>query len=186
MECRHCGQCCTDTRININLSVGDIWRICAHKGISVDEFFEEFGGMRLFGDPRTPNEFDVDIGLNMPCPFRKEGRCSIYKARPANCRIFPYWVLVTVPEEKLPEVLKYNGFKYDLKNKPIYKEYSNAIGKVILEEAKWFDMDMKVKKNEKFLMPLPSNEVKEAIAKNLNKIKKNFYKLEKAEEIIRK
>lgn len=25
------------------------------------------------------------------CPFLKEGKCSVYEARPTQCRTFPFW-----------------------------------------------------------------------------------------------
>jgi Fe-S-cluster containining protein len=185
MECQHCGMCCgEDKRININLTVGDIWRICSHLKISVDEFFKEYAGLKKFGDSRTPGIFDVDMGLDIPCKFRKNERCSIYAARPLNCRIFPYWVLVLVPEERLKEVLKNNKCEYDLSKKEAYGKYQSAIAKILLEESKWFELDKKAKKDEKIKDKAPAGEIKETIAKKLFKIGVNSRELEKIEKIL--
>ena len=184
MECQHCGMCCEDSRIRINLTAGDVWRICSFLKISIDEFFEKYAGLKKFLDPRHPETFDVDLGLNIPCKFRKDERCSIYKARPVNCRIFPYWVLVTAPENKLKEILKYRC-KYDLNKKKIYKRYQDAIAKILLEESKWLEIDKKIGREEEIKMEIPVEEVKKAVARNLNKISLNAKELEDAEKILK-
>ena len=164
-------MCCgEDRRININLTVGDIWRICQHLKISVDEFFEKYAGVKEFKDPNQGAY--PDIGLDIPCKFRKDKRCSIYNARPLNCRIFPYWVLVLVPEERLKDVLKYKC-KYDLKKKAKYRKYQSEIAKILLEEAKWLELD----KQE-----VPIEEIKQAIVQNLSRIGMNSKKLERVEK----
>ena len=173
MRCQHCGQCCgEDRRININLSVGDIFRICNHLKISVDVFFEKYAGVKEFKDPKQGDY--PDLGLDIPCKFRKDNRCSVYEARPVNCRIFPYWVLALVPEENLKEVLKNNKCKYDLGKKEVYRKYQAAIAKILLEEAKWFELDKE----------LDISKIKEVIARNLFRISKNSKELEKAENIL--
>lgn len=174
MQCQHCGKCCNDKKISINLSVGDIWRICSFLKISIDEFFKRYGGIKKFKDPRDLKEED-DLGLNMPCKFRKNGECSIYSARPVNCRIFPYWVFALIPERDIKRLLKDYECKYNLKNKKTYKKYQEAIANILLEEAKWFDVD-----NE-----FSISKVKEAIGYNLYKIGIHNKELEKAEKIIK-
>ena len=92
---------------------------------------------------------------------------------------------MAVPEKELKKVLQYNKCKYDLGKKDTYKKYQKAVGDILLEEAKWFELNKQIKKDEKFAMPLPVKEVKEAIAKNLDKISKNSIKLEQAEKILK-
>ncbi|MBR9691784.1 YkgJ family cysteine cluster protein [Candidatus Woesearchaeota archaeon] len=184
MECQHCGMCCGDNRININLTVGDIWRICSHLKISVDKFFENYSGFKKFGDPRNPDVFDVDLGLNMPCKFWVDNRCSIYSARPVNCRIFPYWLLASVPDEQVKDILHYKC-KYDLSKKKMYKKYQDAIGKVLMEESKWFDVDKQIG-NEEIKDKVPIEEIREIIAKKLNKIGRHSKDIEDAERILKK
>ena len=111
----------------------------------------------------------------MPCKFRKNGKCSIYEARPVNCRIFPYWVFALIPENEVKRLLKDYECKYNFKDKKLYKNYQEALAKVLLEEAKWFSVDNQ----------FSISKVKEAIGCNLYKIGINNKKLEKAEKIIR-
>ena len=171
MQCQHCQKCCgEDPRININLSVGDIFRICQFLKITIDEFFEKYAGIKTFQDPRIGDY--KDLGLNIPCKFRKDMKCTVYEARPANCRIFPYWVLTLAPEDKLKQVLKY-PCKYDLNKKPIYKKYQDAIAEILLEEVNWY-------KEER----LDTKQIKQIIAENLIKISLNTEKLKQAEKIL--
>jgi Fe-S-cluster containining protein len=183
--CNHCGSCCSVKVININLSAADIWRICSHLDISVDEFFKKYGGLKLFGDPRNPEIFDLDIGLEIPCKFRENNRCAIYDARPVNCRIFPYWVFTTVPEDKLKDTLGTYRCSYNLKNKKAYKKYEQAVSKILLEEAKLFEINKQVEKGYEIKEKIPINEIKKAIALNLNKISRNSEKLKQAEKILK-
>ena len=178
-------MCCgEDRRININLTVGDIWRISSYLKISVDEFFKKYAGLKKFGDPRNPDVFDVDIGLDIPCKFRVDNRCSIYKARPLNCRIFPYWILAIVPEENLKQVLKKNKCKYDLKQKDTYRRYQSAVAMILLQEARWFEIKKTLNKDEKIDAKVPIAEIKKAIAQNLANISLNTRELGKIGKIL--
>lgn len=186
-KCNHCGFCCKGEKgIEVNLTLGDIYRICEHEMITIDEFFEKYGGLKPFGDPRYPGEYEVDIGLDMPCKFWKNGKCSIYEARPLNCRIFPYWLLVRAPKERLKELLKgeceYTLEKKDLKK---YKEYQDAIAKILLEEANLYKPGKRIK-TKKIDEEPDVFLIKAKIIENLNNIKSNMYRLLKAESIIKK
>jgi len=99
-ECKHCGQCCIDECTQINLSLGDIVRICKFLNCSMSEIMQKIG-IKPFADNETANHYDYELGLNIPCEFREDGKCSIYPARPLNCRMFPYLFLGNVEKDQL-------------------------------------------------------------------------------------
>jgi len=139
-ECKHCGQCCIDECTQINISVGDIVRMCKFLNISIRDIFSRIG-IKPFGDPENTNMFDYELGLNIPCEFREGERCKIYPARPLNCRMFPYVFLGNVDSGKLKEVIDpshkciVEGIKLSAEEKKKCRAYADFIGKLILEEA---------------------------------------------------
>lgn len=76
IDCTKCGNCCRE--ISPVLREEDIKRISEMLKISRDEFIKEY----------TKTDED-DIIFNLPCPFLKENKCSVYEARPDDCRNFP-------------------------------------------------------------------------------------------------
>lgn len=140
-ECKHCGQCCIDECTQINLSVGDIVRICKLLNCNVGELMDKIG-IKPFGDPENTNEFEYELGLNIPCEFRKGERCEIYSARPLNCRIFPYFFLAKFEAGQLKDVIDpshkcvLGEISITAEEKELYSKYSEFIGSLIIEEAK--------------------------------------------------
>ncbi|MBW2967259.1 YkgJ family cysteine cluster protein [Candidatus Woesearchaeota archaeon] len=139
-KCLHCGQCCTDDCTQINLSLGDINRLCEFLKCDVSALGDKIA-MRPFEDPENPGSFDVEIGLKLPCGFRQAGRCVAYAARPLNCRMFPSVFLGNVPDEALGECIDpthkcvVSGISMNAEEKERYKNYSKYIGELILAEA---------------------------------------------------
>ncbi len=128
-ECLHCGECCVSPQIN--LTVGDIVRI-------TDYGKKNFFKLEPFFNPSSPMIFDVELGLKMPCKFRKKGRCSIYNERPLNCRLFPFWVIAGVKKEEIPEYIgpEHRCVKKrheHLKKEDIerFKEYRNKLAEIL-------------------------------------------------------
>lgn len=140
-KCMHCGQCCENEATQINLTLGDIFRISKLTGLSVKELFKGYVGFNPFGDPNNTNLYDVEIGLNIPCKFRKDQKCTIYKARPLNCRLFPYWILAKAPVDKIneyvdPDCKCFGTFKFNKKHRNNYKKYVKEISKEFQKENK--------------------------------------------------
>ena len=185
-ECKNCGMCCSGYKgIQVNLTIGDIYRICELLLISVDEFFGKYAGLKPFKDPRHPKTFDMDIGLNMPCKFRKDNKCSIYPARPLNCRIFPYWLLVRAPENKLKELLKGKcEYKLDKKSLKKYAKYQEILGELIIKESKMYEIN-KTSKIKGIKIKPDIHEIKASIIKNLDIIKMDRVRIIEAEKILK-
>ncbi len=142
--CTHCGACCNETLVQINLTFGDIARISKHLKKSIKDLFdEEIIDFNPFLDPETGN-YDVELGLNKPCLLRENNKCKVYCARPLNCRLFPYWIIGKFGNET-KEMFSddYKGVaNMTLNDKDIlkYKEYAMEIGKILLKESKYTDL----------------------------------------------
>jgi Fe-S-cluster containining protein len=177
--------------------------------LPIEELFKEYIDLNPFGDSDLTH-YDLDLGLNRPCKFRIDEKCSIYPARPLNCRIFPYWILAEAPLARLREILAYHKCSYDIFKKKEYKKYKDILGEIILEEAKWFEMKRKVnvarlkgfddikeqdfRKREAAKIELIKNwnkekpnvkQIKQLIKTYLQEIKSNTEKINKAETIIK-
>ncbi|MBD3248433.1 hypothetical protein GF336_00120 [Candidatus Woesearchaeota archaeon] len=178
MRCNHCGRCCTSEGIQINVTIGDIWRIANYLNIPIARLFPEKISLNSFKDPRT-KETELDLGLNIPCRFRKDNRCSIYPARPLNCRLFPYWVIAAIDEKDLSTVLKGHKCSYSIKDKERYKAYSKQLGNILLEEDKLFNIKGRKLDKETIL------EMEKIMMKNLDQLASNKENIEKAEKLLR-
>lgn len=86
-ECTGCGGCCTGSPGYVWVDENEMAQIAALLDISLDLFKRRYtrqkGGRYSLLEKRTEN-YD--------CIFLKEKKCTIYKARPKQCRTFPWWV----------------------------------------------------------------------------------------------
>lgn len=93
-KCSGCGECCRWGG-SVLLTECDIELMAAHLKISVQEFINQH--TRL-----APNRIQLALldQSDGSCAFLDtEGRCSVYTARPEQCRSFPYaWSAAGCPE----------------------------------------------------------------------------------------
>ncbi len=85
-KCTGCGQCCTGSPGYVYLSLEDLKRLSAHFQISEPDFLKKYA--RQVEDQYAlldrPGSYD--------CIFLKNNQCSVYGARPTQCRTFPWWI----------------------------------------------------------------------------------------------
>jgi Fe-S-cluster containining protein len=85
LNCRGCGTCCSVYE-TLNLNVTDIFNISSYLGISPKAFFEKYCSKLEDGKGGSTFALDVKGG----CPFRMDGRCTIYPVRTDTCALHPF------------------------------------------------------------------------------------------------
>ena len=96
-RCSGCGECCRWTGA-VLLEGFDLPRLAAHLGLTEQEFIDRH--TRLAPNRRQLALLDQADGS---CAFLKGAQCSVYEARPEQCRTFPFaWSV----QEGCPELDK--------------------------------------------------------------------------------
>jgi Fe-S-cluster containining protein len=83
-KCTGCGECCRWGG-SVLLNDTDIARLAIHLDLTEEEFIEK--QTRIAPNRRQLALLDQSDGS---CAFLKGDRCSVYEARPLQCRSFPY------------------------------------------------------------------------------------------------
>lgn len=86
-KCTQCGDCCTGAPGYVWVNKAEIEAIAAVVGeADVDAFEDEY--VRKVGIRRSLREFP-----NGDCVFfdTEERKCTVYSARPRQCRTWPFW-----------------------------------------------------------------------------------------------
>lgn len=83
-ECQPgCTECCRQQGF-VYLSEADLARAAKFVGLSRAAFERKY----VY---RTRNRMRLRVPRRAHCHFLVEGGCSIHEAKPAQCRIFPFW-----------------------------------------------------------------------------------------------
>lgn len=99
-ECQGSGKCCTSHGEYgfVFLTLKDRQRLAKHLNISTIQFTKTFC-------QRTKGYFHLREEEGKPdCLFLKKSSCSVYSARPTQCRTWPFW----------PEVLNAKTWKKEV------------------------------------------------------------------------
>lgn len=83
--CTECGKCCTGEPGYVWITHKEIEEMAEFLKISVPEFVQMY-----------TRQVDGDLALkefprSYDCIFLRDGKCSVYGARPTQCRTFPFW-----------------------------------------------------------------------------------------------
>jgi len=79
IDCTKCGNCCKSLMINIDNK--DTERLAPHLHLSTKEFEEKY--------IEKSSEGTLAVMNSIPCHFLHENKCTVYAARPEECREFP-------------------------------------------------------------------------------------------------
>lgn len=83
--CTRCGACCTGAPGYVWVDADEIARIAAHRNESPEQFSKRF--VRRVG-----NRYSLVERPGGDCIFwSSEAGCTVYPARPAQCRTWPFW-----------------------------------------------------------------------------------------------
>lgn len=86
--CTRCSKCCRHESGYVFLSESDVLRLAKFKGLSRESFLETYTRKVNLG---IATRITLNEQENFDCTFWKDGGCSVYPARPLQCRSFPFW-----------------------------------------------------------------------------------------------
>jgi len=85
-ECTGCGECCRSRGGRpswVYVTIEERRRLAQHLALSTSEFTQKYcEKTHGFFHLRNPSA---------DCVFLKGARCTVYAARPGQCRTFPFW-----------------------------------------------------------------------------------------------
>jgi Fe-S-cluster containining protein len=94
--CTQCSKCCRHDSGFVFLSEDDLDRLCRFTQLAPVEFVERYCRWVPFG---ADAHLSLTEQANRDCVFWKDGGCSVYEARPLQCRTYPFWSTI-VDEER--------------------------------------------------------------------------------------
>lgn len=98
-HCTQCGECCIN-REDILLTPLDLFRIANERKLSLKEFIGQYCELYIGPDSHFPIIRLKPRGSIKRCPLLKNRRCSVHKAKPAMCAMFPIGRVIAFPEDK--------------------------------------------------------------------------------------
>lgn len=134
-DCKNCHKCCTGMGSSVIIDPFDVWRLKNELKLGFEELLQKgYIELNMVDGLILPN---LRMNEKNACSFLDDnGRCSIHKARPGICRIFP-----------LGRVYDDKGFKYFVQKGQCFKEKSLVKIKV----KKWIDTDG-LSKNQEYVL----------------------------------
>lgn len=98
-HCDQCGKCCIN-REDILLNPKDLYNIARELGITPQEVVELYGETYLGQSSRLPIVRLKPRGSIKRCPLMKDRKCSVHKAKPVVCAMFPLGRCIRVDSDK--------------------------------------------------------------------------------------
>lgn len=83
--CTECGKCCTGSPGFVWVTDEEIKLLAQELQISIEQFIRTY--IRKVGEKLSLLEHKKTYD----CVFLKNNRCTVYNARPKQCRTFPWW-----------------------------------------------------------------------------------------------
>ena len=86
-KCTGCGGCCTGSPGYVYLSEPDLERLAKHFQCTPQEFAQKYTKKLIDGQYSL-----LDRPESYDCVFLSNKQCTVYEARPTQCRTFPWWI----------------------------------------------------------------------------------------------
>ena len=98
-SCNRCSACCCHESGFVFLSMNDASRLGAALDMNYAAFIEAF--CRWVPSENGAERLSLKEKANYDCIFwsQEKGGCSVYEARPLQCRAFPFWASVLNSKE---------------------------------------------------------------------------------------
>jgi uncharacterized protein len=87
-QCTECGKCCSGGPGYVWVTEQEIEAIAKLLNLPLDKFKKTYVRQR---DNRYALIEKKSINYEYDCIFLKDKKCTIYQARPKQCRTFPWW-----------------------------------------------------------------------------------------------
>jgi Fe-S-cluster containining protein len=84
--CTGCGKCCTGSPGYVYLGESDLTNLANHFTLSKEEFARKYTRL-VDGDYAL-----LDKQGSEDCLFLENNKCTVYDARPSQCRTIPWWI----------------------------------------------------------------------------------------------
>lgn len=101
-HCTQCGKCCIN-REDILLNPFDLFRASKELGMTPKDFVDEYCDSYLGESSRMPIVRLMPRGTIKRCPLMRNRKCSIHKAKPTICAMFPIGRVLRMEADKLDE-----------------------------------------------------------------------------------
>ena len=153
-----CIRCCTDRGNPLELTTGDILRLCRALSIGSDDFYAQYCGI-MWNRITGTCLFIPSVGLIFPCRFLESGRCCVYDVRPIHCRLFPEGLVADNNNMDIYRNCGYRcidkGMAADKKREPYIYELKRIDRRELEATASYFE-------NFNYCVELKPEEVKRA------------------------
>lgn len=87
-SCTHCGGCCVHQE-DLLLNPLDLFRLAKELEITVEQWLDQYGECYIGEESRMPILRIRPQGETSRCPFLKNNKCSVHKAKPSVCGLYP-------------------------------------------------------------------------------------------------
>jgi len=98
-KCHGCGKCCKN-REDIILTSRDLFNVAKCLDISTKDVIKTYCDLYIGGNSRMPIVRLIPRGQNKACPLLKDNRCSVHRAKPGVCALFPLGRIIAMPQDK--------------------------------------------------------------------------------------
>ena len=126
-HCTMCGKCCIN-REDILLTPRDIYNMAKELGITTKELFETYCETYIGCDSRMPIVRLKPRGSIKRCPLMKDRKCSVHKAKPAVCALFPIGRCLILEKDTNPiEIISASQIQYIFTGHTFFKVQTDPI-----------------------------------------------------------
>lgn len=90
-RCLGCGDCCRHNRDVVVLESQDAYRLAKYFGLTMTEVIDKYTDMRFITEELPFPVFLLKTtGVEDSCIFLEDNRCTVQKAKPRTCRLYPF------------------------------------------------------------------------------------------------